>query len=170
MISVRDSSSGRTNVCTAAWVTGVNWAPPKVMVALSKAGLSWEFLRSSGEFVVNVPGMELIEGVVFCGRTTGREVDKLGCVPLTMVPGKKVSTPHVRESLAYLECVSEHELEMDDHRVFTGKVVHAAVHEGIFEDGYDVSKIRPVYQIIKERFTTIDGVERRYKRLRGVKV
>ncbi|MCR4397728.1 MAG: flavin reductase family protein [Firmicutes bacterium] len=159
LITARDPRDGRVNICTAGWVSGANWKPFKVSVALSKGGLTNELIRSSGEFVINVPDMDLLDEVVFCGRTSGRKLDKSRRAGLDLLPSKHVAAPYVARALARVECVVEQALEMDDHWVFVGRAVHAAARDGVFDGGYAVSRVRPVYQIVGERFCSLDGVE-----------
>jgi len=65
---------------------------------------TYELIRETGEFVVNVPTRELEDAVMFCGGNSGRDVDKGAGTGLTPVPAQTVSPPWVEECVMHMAC------------------------------------------------------------------
>jgi flavin reductase (DIM6/NTAB) family NADH-FMN oxidoreductase RutF len=132
VVLVTSASGGRTNVMTVAWQTPLSARPPLVGVSIASTHLTHELIESGGEFVVNVPGAELLPRVHLCGSISGREGDKFRKAGLTPGPARKVRPPLIEECLAHLECVVVARHRAGDHTFFVGEVVAAAAREGLF--------------------------------------
>ena len=67
-------------------------------------------------FVVNVMAYEQAVEVLFCGRCSGRNVDKFATANLTPVPAQEVNVPAIAEALAHVECEMEAKHPAGDRR------------------------------------------------------
>lgn len=126
------------NIMTVAWITPVSQAPPMVAVSIGTKSHSHRLILESREFVVNVPPASLVKKVVFCGRVSGRDVDKFQESGLTPVPGAVVKPPLIDECTGHLECRVHQTVEAGDHTLFIGKVVKAWAEEKLFQDVWQV--------------------------------
>ena len=120
---------GPPNVITLAWVTPVSHDPPLLIVAVSPRRFSHDLIAESGEVTVNVPPWELLEEVAFCGRVSGREVDKFAETALRPEPSRMVAPPGIEQCLATLECTLDDSFEAGDHTAFVLRVVRVAADE-----------------------------------------
>jgi flavin reductase (DIM6/NTAB) family NADH-FMN oxidoreductase RutF len=120
---------GAPNIITLAWATPVSHDPPLLMIAVSPRRYSHDLLDAGREATINVPSWELIEEVAFCGRVSGREVDKFAETALTPVPSEEVTPPGIDQCLVTLECGLEDSHEAGDHTAFILRVVRALVDE-----------------------------------------
>ena len=76
---------GRSNVMTIGWATvGVVWGMPVMVVLVRPSRYTYEFVEESKSFTVNVPTPEMRDFVTLCGTRSGREVDKLAQVSVSM--------------------------------------------------------------------------------------
>ena len=134
MALVTSSYRGKPNVMAAAWVTPLSHNPPLIGVALSLQSYTNEVIKKTEEFALNIPGKRLIEKVVYCGTTSGRETDKIAAAGLTPLKAKGIEAPLIEECLAHIECgvVAAH--NCGDHTLFVGLVLSASVEEGAFEE------------------------------------
>lgn len=122
------------NVMAAAWTTPISHAPPLVGVSISPRRFTHELVSRSGEFVLNVPGRNLLEQVELCGSLSGRDVDKFKEARLTPVDAKEVRAPLIEECLGHLECAVVEALDLGDHTLFVGQVVAAWAEKEAFDD------------------------------------
>jgi flavin reductase (DIM6/NTAB) family NADH-FMN oxidoreductase RutF len=126
---------GRANIITIAAITVVSHRPPIFMIAVRSDRYSHDLIAQSGEFVINMPTVALMEATHLCGRTTGRRVNKFDEARLTPVPSTKVSAPLIDECPINIECKVVDAIKPGTHTLFLGEAVAAHVEEGLFEGG-----------------------------------
>ncbi len=111
------------NIITLAWVGVVNSSPPMVSIAVRPNRHSYNIIRDTGEFAVNIPGEEQVDIVDGCGTLSGRNLDKFEHFNLTAVMGIQKYAPMIEECPISMECKLEHTFELESHTVFIGRVV-----------------------------------------------
>ncbi|HEX9780925.1 MAG TPA: flavin reductase family protein [bacterium] len=118
---------GRVNAFTATWVTQASFTPPRVVLGVRKDSGSFEMIKASRVFTVNVLGKDqraLAERFVKPARVAG---DKLEGVPSR--PGR-TGAPILEDAIGHFECeVREIANEDGDHAVVIGEVVDAGLRE-----------------------------------------
>jgi len=146
--------TGQPNVLAIAWIMPVSIHPPKLVFAISKDRYSYQLLEQTGEFVVNIAIRELARQVLYCGRKSGKDVDKFKATGLTTGKAKKVSAPIVNECVAHVECRVSETIPKGDHVLVIGDVLAAYVRKGLFRELYDVSRFQPLLYLGADTFTT----------------
>ena len=73
MVLVGTVVGGRPNFMAVGWVSRANYKPPMIAIALSKGHYTNEGIHAKKSFSVNIPGMNLIEKVDYCGLTSGKK-------------------------------------------------------------------------------------------------
>jgi len=121
---------GKKNIISIGMFAFFSGEPTLVGVGMAPSRYSFELIRRSGEYVVNVVDENLMEAVRICGEKSGREVDKFELAKLTPVRGVKVKAPLIQESPVSIECKVVKEVEVGDHVWFIGEVLAVHVHEG----------------------------------------
>jgi flavin reductase (DIM6/NTAB) family NADH-FMN oxidoreductase RutF len=116
--------NGAENVWPIDWHVPLSIAPQLYGISLNP-GYGASLIRDSGAFVVNFVPASWEEIVFFCGRTSGRDVDKFEAAQLRRVEGQVVNAPCLAEALGYLECEVQQSLTVGDHLFFVGQVRHA---------------------------------------------
>lgn len=147
--------SRKANIITLAWSMPTSISPPLVVISVAPKRHSHRMIEESGEFVVNVPTMEIVKHSLYCGRISGTKVDKFKETRLTLLPSKKVKPPIIKECVAHLECRLVQKIPTGDHTLFVGEVLAAYVNEGFFTDIYDVKKVKPIFHMGGDSFVTI---------------
>jgi len=110
---VGSKKNGSSNVMTIGWgLVGVFWAKLIFLAAVKHSRFTHEFIEDNGEFTVNVPGEGLTEAVTYCGEVSGRKHDKFKECKLTVVKGKNVMVPVIKECKIHYECKVVHKLEL----------------------------------------------------------
>jgi flavin reductase (DIM6/NTAB) family NADH-FMN oxidoreductase RutF len=147
---------GKFNVTTVAWAMPTSIDPPLLAISLSPKRHSHKLIEETGEFVVNIPALEILQAVYACGSLTGRSFDKFKKAGLTPLPSRKVKAPAIRECVAHLECTVEDKFTTGDHTVFVGKIVEAYADAGLFTESYDLKKSRLLFHAGGNNFAVLD--------------
>ncbi len=124
----------KSNIMTAAWAMPASHTPPMVAVAIGPSRCSHDLIIASGEFVVNVPGSNLLDAVWCCGTKHGHELDKFTHCRLTALAGKMVKAPLIGEAIGAIECRLTDHPTVGDHTIMVGEVVAVWVQPGLFDE------------------------------------
>jgi flavin reductase (DIM6/NTAB) family NADH-FMN oxidoreductase RutF len=127
------SQDGRPNVFTVGW-TGVACShPPMVTIAVRKERLSYENIRATGEFVINLTTREMLKMTDYCGCRSGRKVDKIKHFGLELEPGVNVAVPSLKISPVALECRVHIVTELGSHDLFVAEIVRNKVDNSLID-------------------------------------
>ena len=124
----------KTNVITINQVAYFTFSPLRIGVAVAHIRYTYGLLLEEQAFVVNVPGVDLVEVVKQCGSLSGRDGDKFARVGLTATPAAAVDAVRVAECGAFIECQVDRMLEFEHRTWFVGRVAAASMkpgHEGM---------------------------------------
>jgi len=147
---------GKPNITTLAWAMPTSIEPPLLAISVSPKRHSHKLIEESQQFTVNIPTLEILQGVYACGSLTGRSFDKFKKAGLTPIPGRKVKAPAVRECVAHLECVVDDKFTTGDHTVFVGRIVASYADAGVFTESYDLKNARLLYHAGGNNFAVLD--------------
>ena len=148
--------AGKPNITTIAWAMPTSINPPLLAISLAPTRHSHTLIEESGEFIVNIPTLDILQAVYSCGSLTGRSFDKFKKANLTQMPAKKVKAPAIRECVAHLECSVDSKFTTGDHTVYVGKILEAYADMGVFTESYDVKKARMLYHAGGNNFLVLD--------------
>lgn len=145
LISVADKN-GKSNLLTVAWAGTINTNPPMVSISVRPERYSYEMIKETGEFVINLTTEELVFATDYCGVKSGRDVDKWKEMHLTPLAGQKVKAPLVKESPVNLECKVTEIKELGTHHMFLAEVVAVQADDAYLDANqkFDLSKAKPL--------------------------
>jgi len=98
--------NGQVNTMTIGWGhMGIEWGRPIFVAYVRESRHTKQLLEKNGEFTVNIP-LEECDGKIlgFCGSKSGRDVDKIKELGLTLEDPETVSVPGIRQLPLTLEC------------------------------------------------------------------
>ncbi len=95
---------GRPNIMTMGFHTMIQHDPPLFGAVIGPWDYSFKALRSAGECVIAIPGVDLAEKVVDIGNCSGEDTDKFKKFRLTAVPAQNIKAPLIEQCLANMEC------------------------------------------------------------------
>ncbi len=103
------------NTMTIGWGhIGVEWRRPIFVAYVRDSRFTKELLDQCGEFTVNIPMGEVDKRILGrCGTLSGRDVDKIQELGLTLVESDQVSVPGIKELPLTLECRVLYQHEQD---------------------------------------------------------
>ena len=132
----------RPNFMTVAWFNRLNGRPPIWGVALGKKQYTLEGIRKNKVFSINIPNVNLVEQVDYCGITSGRKVDKSKL--FNIFYGELESVPMVQECPLCLECRVYDIIELPGISLVLGEVITAYTEAHyLTENKLDSKKIDP---------------------------
>ncbi len=117
----------QTNIMTMGWHTVMEFTPSLVGCIIAGGNHSFELIRKSGECVINIPTVELIDEIVGIGNCSGAEIDKFAKFKLTQAEAKKVKAPLIQECFANIECKLFDKSLIGKYNFFIFEVVKAHV-------------------------------------------
>lgn len=127
---------GVANVMPVAWNMPLSHDPPLVGIAVHPSRHTYDMLRFSEEFALNMPSRRLMNHVQYLGMVSGRDVQKIEVAKLPTFKGQRVDAPLLAGCLAWIECALEEVLRLGDHHLFVGKVLAAQAEREAFEEAW----------------------------------
>lgn len=156
VILVTSYFEGKSNIITLAWQMPVSHRPMLVAISIATTHYSHDMIKNSNEFVINVPNVDLLPQVHYCGTISGREVDKFEQSGLTPLPARKVKPPLISECIGHIECKVQSVSLTGDHSLFIGKVLAASVEAELFDGCWkpDEPKAKTLHHLGGNLYTT----------------
>ncbi|WP_055667361.1 flavin reductase family protein [Desnuesiella massiliensis] len=127
------SKEGKTNVFTVGWVSTVCTKEPIIAMGVRPERLSYEYIKESGECVINLPTVNMVKVVDYCGVVSGKKVDKIKHFNLQLSEGVSVSTPSLQSSPIALECKVKSITPLGTHDLFLLEVLNVKVDESLLD-------------------------------------
>lgn len=126
MVSV-GNKQGKTNIITVAWTGTICTNPAMVYISVRPERYSYQMIKESGEFVINLTTEKLVKATDYCGVKSGRDVDKWKEMNLHQAKAETLEySPLILESPVNIECKVVEIKELGSHHMFLANVT--AVH------------------------------------------
>ena len=131
-----------SNIITVAWTGIINTDPAMCYISVRPTIHSYEMIKKTGEFVINLTTKDLAYATDWCGVKTGAKVDKFKEMKLTKEKANFVSCPMIKESPVSVECKVKEIRELGSHHMFIAEILGINADEKyINENGaFDISK------------------------------
>lgn len=124
------------NVLTVAWTGIINSQPPMTYVSIRPSRYSYDLIKASGDFVINLTPSRLIRVCDYVGVKSGRDENKFEKCKLTALPCSNVTAPQIAECPVSLECRVKDIMPLGTHDMFLAEIVGVNVDEELLdEDG-----------------------------------
>lgn len=124
----------KPNIITIAWTGTICSDPPMAYISVRKERHSYEMIKESGCFVINLPDKALAHACDYCGCTSGRKVDKFKECHLTPAKSSVISAPMIEEAPVSIECRVTQVLPLGTHDMFLAEVVAVHVDDRYMDD------------------------------------
>lgn len=132
----------KANIITVAWAGTVCTAPAMVSISVRPERYSYDIIKETKEFVINLVTKDLVYATDYCGVKSGRDVDKFEVCKLTKEDAVHVNVPMIKESPVNIECKVERIDELGSHHMFVAKVLAVHADEKYMDEKgkFDLSK------------------------------
>lgn len=114
----------KPNAITIGWTGILNTDPPKTYISVRPSRYSYDIIKETRKFVINLTTEELTRAADFCGVRSGRDVDKFAHLGLTALPASELEdTPIIGQSPVSLECSVTDIVPLGTHDMFIADIV-----------------------------------------------
>lgn len=124
----------KPNIITLAWVGNVCSDPVMLTISVRKNRYSYDIIKETGEFVVNLTNRELARACDWCGVKSGRDFDKYKEMGLTPSKSETVKAPGIAESPVSIECKVKDIVELGTHDMFVAEVTAVTVDDKYMDE------------------------------------
>ena len=129
------NSNGETNIITIAWTGTICTNPAMLYISVRPERHSYQMIKESGEFVVNLTTEALVKATDYCGVRSGRDVDKWKETGLTKGKANELQyAPIIEECPVNIECKVTEIKELGSHHMFLAEVVSVQVSEEYLDE------------------------------------
>ncbi|HCO28272.1 MAG TPA: flavin reductase family protein [Lachnospiraceae bacterium] len=124
----------KPNIITVAWAGTVCTNPAMLSISVRPERYSYDIIKETKEFVVNLTTKELTYATDYCGVRSGRDVDKFAEMKLTPQPSQKIKAVGIAESPVNIECKVVEIKELGSHHLFLAEVVGVTVEDSYMDE------------------------------------
>lgn len=118
------SSPEEYNMLTLSWMGTICTNPPMCYISVRPERHSYEIIKRTGEFVINLTNEDMAFAADWCGVKSGKDVQKFSAMKLTPEKGEVVQAPIIRESPLCVECRVKEIIPLGSHDMFIADVVN----------------------------------------------
>ena len=135
--------NGEDNVLAVGYCGNCSYAPPMVMVGIVPTRYSYNMIKESGCFVVNLVDKKYRKEFDYLGSHSKRDGDKLEEAGVLLGESKIVKAPILKDCPVNIECTVVDSILTGSHEMFIGKVEYVHANADILDkDGnIDYAKI-----------------------------
>ena len=119
---------------TIAWTGIISSDPPTTYISVRPERNSYEIIKQSGEFCVNMMPSQVVRSLDYCGIKSGRNEDKLEKRKLNALPCTKISAPMIAQSKIALECKVTEIQPRGSHDMFIAEIVAVDIEEELIDE------------------------------------
>ena len=109
----------KVNAMTIGWgMLGIEWNTPVFILFVRDHRFTKELVDASNEFTINIPlGVTSKKIFGVCGSESGRNIDKISKLGLTLETPDVISTPGIKELPLTLECKVIYKQKQDKNAI-----------------------------------------------------
>lgn len=124
----------RPNALTIAWTGIVSSDPPKTYISVRPSRHSYNIIKESGEFVINMMPSTFVRAVDYCGIKSGSTEDKLTKMHLTAQDSTQISAPQIAQSPITMECRVTEIIPLGSHDMFMADIVAVNIARELLDE------------------------------------
>lgn len=122
-VMVSSGTMQKPNVMTVAWTGILNTEPAMTYISVRPERYSYNLIKESGEFVINLTTEELAYATDYVGVRSGRNENKFETLNLSLEKSNHISAPMIKECPVSLECKVTEVKELGSHHMFIAKIL-----------------------------------------------
>ncbi|MNO80924.1 Flavoredoxin [compost metagenome] len=128
------NKNGDENVFTVGWTGTLCTKPPILSISVRPERLSYEYIKETMEFVVNLPTASMVKAVDYCGVKSGKTVDKIKEMNFNLGESTNINVPYIKECPVNIECRVREIMSLGTHDVFIADVLGSHVDESLIDE------------------------------------
>lgn len=142
VVMVSCGNMEKNNIITVAWTGIINTDKPMCYISIRKERYSYNMIKKSKEFAINLTNKDLAYATDWCGVKTGAKVDKFREMKLTKEKAKFIKCPLIQESPVSIECKVKEIRELGSHDMFMAEILSIDADENYIDEkgAFDIIK------------------------------
>jgi len=139
------SSPEEYNMLTLSWMGTICSNPPMCYISVRPERHSYEIIKRTGEFVINLTNEDMAYATDWCGVKSGKDFNKFAEMKLTPIKGEMVNAPIIKESPLCIECKVKEIIPLGSHDMFIADVVNVQADAKYIDaeaDTFDLAKAK----------------------------
>lgn len=138
LVSCR-GKNGEENALAVAYCGNCSYDPPMVMVGIVPSRHSYNLIKESGCFVVNLVDAGYREVFDYLGSQSGRNENKLKTMNVSTKDALMVNAPILSDCPVNIECTVVDSLMTGSHEMFIGKIEYIHADEALLSADGDIN-------------------------------
>lgn len=132
----------KSNIITVAWTGILNTDPAMVYISIRPNRYSYDIIKNTGEFAINLTTKNLAKATDWCGCRSGAKYDKFKEMTLTKEKANFIKCPLIKESPVSIECKLKEIQKLGTHHMFIANVLSIDADEKFIDKNgsFDISK------------------------------
>ena len=119
---------------TIAWTGIICSDPAKTYISVRPERNSYNIIKESGEFVINMMPSTLVRSLDYCGIKSGKNEDKLGKMKLYPQESNTVSAPQIAQAPISIECKVTEILPQGSHDMFIAEITSVNIAKDLIDE------------------------------------
>ena len=142
LITCKDDQ--KENVFTVAWTGTIGSDPAMTYISVRKERYSYDIIKNSGLFCINLTTEELAYATDYCGVKSGKNENKFKSLNLETEKASQIDVPIIKKSPVVIECKVEEIKELGSHDMFIARVIAVDVDEKYIDENgrFDMQKCK----------------------------
>ncbi len=103
-------------------------------ISIRPERLSYEYIKETMEFTVNLPSINMTKAVDYCGVRPGCKFDKIKEMNFTMREGSNVNVSYIDECPVSIECKVKSIIPLGTHDLFIADVVGSHIDKDLIDE------------------------------------
>lgn len=148
------SEEGVLNLAPHSYFNVISSAPPIIHFTSTRVKDTLRNIRATGEFVVNIVSLDLVEAMNLSAADFPPEEDEFGWAGLEIAPSTVVKPPRVARARAAMECTLNRVVSLGNGHMSFGDVVRFHIDASVMQDGRVAPDLlRPVARLGGSMYT-----------------
>ncbi len=118
-VLITTKTEDKVNSMTISWgALGIEWGKPIFTIFIRENRFTKQQLEKNPEFTVNIPLGEFNKKILgVCGTKSGKDMDKIKELNLSLEESKDISVPGIKELPLTLECKVVYKQKQDENAI-----------------------------------------------------
>lgn len=133
------------NLITVSWMGTICSNPPMCYISVRPERHSYQLIKDSGAFVINLTNESMAYATDWCGVKSGRNFDKFKKMQLTPIKAEMVNAPMIQEAPLCIECKVKEIIHLGSHDMFIADVLNVQADRQFIDpetDTFDLAKAK----------------------------
>lgn len=160
----------KTNIITISWTGIMCSAPPVIYISVRSERYSYKLLEENERFCLNIPSVDMISAVDYCGNTSGKVVDKSAACSFELLDLVEGYPKAIKQCKHHLFCKVIDRMPLGSHEVFIAEVKFEFVDEDCYEGNhvFKHERINPIAYCRKDYYSLGNNIGKYGKEKGGI--